>query len=126
VGVAQYNAVYGSFAALPLFLVWLQLSWLIVLFGAELSFACQHAESYEFELDLNKYSRSLKNLISLAITHLIIKNFITGTRAQSSLDISNHLELLPETEEITKISGMLKEFRSALEKSPGNNLIRDI
>ena len=38
VGMAHYNAVYGSFAALPLFLVWLQLSWFIVLFGAELSY----------------------------------------------------------------------------------------
>ena len=39
VGVTNYSKVYGSFAALPLFLVTLQLSWLVVLFGAELSFA---------------------------------------------------------------------------------------
>jgi membrane protein len=38
IGVSNYGAIYGSFAALPLFLVWLQLSWLIVLLGAELSF----------------------------------------------------------------------------------------
>ncbi|HEY1038736.1 MAG TPA: YihY/virulence factor BrkB family protein, partial [Bacteroidia bacterium] len=42
IGVAQYNAIYGSFAALPLFLVWVQYSWFIVLFGAELAFANQH------------------------------------------------------------------------------------
>src|SRR3972149_3873262 len=35
IGVAKYNAIYGSFAAMPLFLIWLQTSWLIVLFGAE-------------------------------------------------------------------------------------------
>ncbi|MDD5255900.1 MAG: YihY/virulence factor BrkB family protein, partial [Candidatus Omnitrophica bacterium] len=39
IGVANYNAIYGSFAALPLFLVWLQLSWRVVLLGAEISFA---------------------------------------------------------------------------------------
>ncbi|MFN2343561.1 MAG: YihY/virulence factor BrkB family protein, partial [Desulfonatronovibrio sp.] len=38
-GAVKYNAVYGSFAALPLFLIWLQASWMIVLFGSELSFA---------------------------------------------------------------------------------------
>ncbi len=40
--VSGYNAVYGSFAALPLFFIWVQLSWLIVLFGAEISFAHQN------------------------------------------------------------------------------------
>ena len=38
IGVSQYNAIYGSFAALPLFLFWLQLSWISVLLGAELAY----------------------------------------------------------------------------------------
>ena len=45
VGVAKYNAIYGSFAALPLFLVWLQLSWLVVLFGAEICFSHQNVDT---------------------------------------------------------------------------------
>ncbi|MDY6973367.1 MAG: YihY/virulence factor BrkB family protein, partial [Thermodesulfobacteriota bacterium] len=45
--IAKYNAIYGSFAAIPLFLIWLQLSWLIVLFGAEISFAIQDVGTYE-------------------------------------------------------------------------------
>ncbi|NMB71576.1 MAG: YihY/virulence factor BrkB family protein, partial [Bacteroidales bacterium] len=48
IGVNRYSAIYGGFAALPLFLVWLQLSWLIILFGAEISFANQNVEKYEF------------------------------------------------------------------------------
>ena len=43
---AKYSAIYGGFAALPLFLLWLQISWLVVLFGAELSFAHQNVETY--------------------------------------------------------------------------------
>jgi membrane protein len=42
VGVSKYNGIYGSFAALPLFLIWVQTSWTIVLFGAELSYAIQN------------------------------------------------------------------------------------
>ena len=51
INVAKYNAIYGSFAALPLFIIWLQLSWLIVLFGAEITFACQNIDTCEFEPD---------------------------------------------------------------------------
>ena len=47
VGVAKYNAVYGTFAAVPIFLLWLNFSWLVILFGAELSYA--HAMHPELE-----------------------------------------------------------------------------
>ena len=63
IGVAKYGAIYGSFAALPLFLFWLQISWLIVLFGAELSFAHQNVETYEFEKDCLSVSLSFKKLL---------------------------------------------------------------
>ena len=46
VGVASYNAIYTSFAALPIFLAWLYLSWVIVIIGAEVAFAAGHIESY--------------------------------------------------------------------------------
>lgn len=42
VQLTKFNAVYGSFAALPLFLIWLQISWIILLYGAELSYASQN------------------------------------------------------------------------------------
>jgi membrane protein len=56
VGINRYNAIYGSFAALPLFLIWLQLSWLILLYGAEVSFAHQNVATYEFEQDCMRIS----------------------------------------------------------------------
>ncbi|NOX26305.1 MAG: YihY/virulence factor BrkB family protein, partial [Deltaproteobacteria bacterium] len=48
IGVARYNAIYGSFATLPLFLLWLNIAWLVFLSGAEVSFACQVFRDYEW------------------------------------------------------------------------------
>lgn len=73
--ITKYNAIYGSFAALPLFLIWLQISWLIVLLGAELSFAGQNVEMYEFEQTYQKVSHSFKRLLSLRIVHLLVQRF---------------------------------------------------
>ncbi|MDO9083629.1 MAG: YihY/virulence factor BrkB family protein, partial [Humidesulfovibrio sp.] len=46
IGFSKYNAIYGSFAQLPLFLIWLYISWVLVLLGAEISFAAQHLHAY--------------------------------------------------------------------------------
>ncbi|MCP4667523.1 MAG: YihY/virulence factor BrkB family protein, partial [Deltaproteobacteria bacterium] len=93
IGVAKYNAIYGSFAALPLFLVWLQLSWLIVLFGAEISFANQNVDTYEFEPDSLKVSAAFKRLLSLQVAHLLVKNFQNGEKPLTAEQISHNLEI---------------------------------
>ena len=93
VGAAHYNAVYGSFAALPLFLVWLQLSWFIVLFGAELSYAYQNAHACGIELDMHKINPSQKKLISLTIAQRVVAGFAAGSPGLSSSDISDQLGL---------------------------------
>ncbi len=93
VGVAKYGAIYGSFAALPLFLIWLQLSWLIVLFGAEVSFAEQNVETYEFEADCLKVSHSFRDLLSLNIAHLCVKKFCQAEKALSADEVSHELEI---------------------------------
>ena len=48
--VTGYNAIYGSFAALPLFMLWVQISWTICLFGAELTFANQNLKRFGFNI----------------------------------------------------------------------------
>ena len=78
VGVAKYNAIYGSFAALPLFLIWLQLSWLIVMFGAEISYAVQSVHSYEFAPLLKTLSPSRRRLLQLYIVNQAVKTFAAG------------------------------------------------
>ena len=105
IGVAHYNAIYGSFAALPLFLIWLQISWLIVLFGAEISFALQNIDTYEFEPDCLRVSTSFKKLISLQTAHLLIKNFSNEHAPLTAIQISHTLEI-----PIRLVSQILYEF----------------
>lgn len=88
VGAARYNAIYGSFAALPLFLVWLQTSWAIVLFGAEISFASQHASDHEFETDTKRASPGLRKLVALQIARLVVHKFMQGDPPPGAAEIA--------------------------------------
>ncbi len=93
IGTARYNAIYGSFAALPLFLLWVQVSWWVVLFGAELSFAYQNVDTYDYEPDANKVSPAFKKVLTLQIAHRIIRSFAVGDRPLTDIDISNQLKI---------------------------------
>lgn len=73
--VSRYNAIYGSFAALPMFLLWLQISWTICLFGAELAYAGQNIRNFSFDKDTQNISRRYRDFISVLIMSLIAKRF---------------------------------------------------
>ncbi|MGE5285479.1 MAG: YihY/virulence factor BrkB family protein [Actinomycetota bacterium] len=91
VGVAKTNAIYGSFAALPLFLVWIQLSWLIVLMGSELSFAAQNMDTHGFPEGSEKVSPHHKKILSLLVARLVVRNFTAGEKPLTPSRIANEL-----------------------------------
>jgi membrane protein len=93
IGVSNYGAIYGSFAALPLFLMWMQISWLIVLFGAEISFSDQNIELYELETETTHISPYAKRIVSLLIAHRIIQNFKNGELPLNAIELSKELKL---------------------------------
>lgn len=93
IGASKYNAIYGSFAALPLFLIWVQYSWYIVLFGAELAFAHQNVDHYELENEIKNISFRYKRVIALMICNKIVKNFSLGEPALTSTQIGKQLDL---------------------------------
>lgn len=93
VGATRYNAIYGSFAALPLFLMWVQISWWVVLFGAELSFGNQNVDTYEYEPDVKKISPAFRKVLTLQIAHLLVKNFAAGDRPLTDIEISSRLKM---------------------------------
>jgi membrane protein len=77
-GMSSYNAIYGSFAAVPLFLIWMYISWIIVLVGIEIVYAHQNQETYLYEHVVDRISHSFRMLLSLQIAHLLVKNFRDG------------------------------------------------
>ncbi|HON53821.1 MAG TPA: YihY/virulence factor BrkB family protein, partial [Bacteroidales bacterium] len=93
VGVTSYNAIYGSFAAIPLFLFWMQLSWIIVLMGAEIAYATQNVKNFEFEVETKQLSHSLKMKLSLWVMHRIVLDFEQGLPPQTSEQLSNSLDI---------------------------------
>ncbi len=92
-GISKLSSIYGSFAAIPLFIIWLQSSWVILLLGAELSFANQNVSRYEFESESLNVSQHQKRALSLMIMNMIVRNFSTGDKPVSAEMISSTLKI---------------------------------
>lgn len=121
IGVSNYNAIYGSFAVIPLFLVWMQLSWTIILIGAGISYSIQNVKDFEYELEVSQLSYSLKTKLALMILHDITVRFKKELPPQTSLEISENIEL---PHRITKIilltlvdAKLIQEVKTADEKT---------
>lgn len=93
IGVSTYGAIYGSFAALPLFLIWLQISWMIVLTGAEICYASQHVDAWEFQHDIGKISPRYQKVLGIYILNFVYVEFIRDGSAVSAVSISDKLQI---------------------------------
>jgi membrane protein len=91
--VARYNAIYGSFAALPLFLVWLQLSWMVVLLGAQIAHAHQFLGNLTTGHDVRNSRQEDKKRCALSILRWIIQRFSDGASPPTAERIAQHLTL---------------------------------
>lgn len=93
IGANQMNAIYGGFAALPLFLIWVQYSWYVVLFGAEIAFANQNVGHYELENEITSLSARYKKVIALMVANIVSKEFFNGEKPMTSVQIAYKLDL---------------------------------
>jgi len=85
--VTGYNAIYGSFAALPLFMLWVQISWTICLFGAELAYTNQNLEKFAFRASTDDLSHRYRLLLSAYLMTLICRRFEEGKKPYTALEL---------------------------------------
>ena len=91
--LSAYNAIYGTFAAIPLFLLWLQISWQILLFGAELSFGHQNIKRYEQEREALLVSYDNRCKVMLAAMLVVARNFLNGAVTSTTAQVADTLNL---------------------------------
>lgn len=74
--VTRYNAIYGSFAFVPLLLIWLQLTWLVILSGAVLCYSSQNIFQFSFNSEIAKISAVYRNKVTLAVASVVARRFV--------------------------------------------------
>jgi len=92
-GLTRLGTLYGSFAAIPLLMVWVQMSWVVLLMGAQLSYYLQNITRYEFEFDVQTVSPRQKKRLSLLVMHSLIVDFVKGAKPRAPEQISMELSL---------------------------------
>lgn len=93
--VSKYNAIYGSFAFLPLFLVWLQLSWLVTLAGVVLTYSWQNIDNFTHRDMVEKIAPSYANDLAIAVMSIACSRFKNREPAVSKDELIKSYGLPP-------------------------------
>lgn len=91
--VSSYNAIYGSFAALPLFMLWLQFSWTIILVFAELSYTNQNLEDFRTNSSTALLSHRYRLMLTVLVLSVICRRFKDGKSPLTILQLKQELNL---------------------------------
>ena len=121
--VSSYNAIYGSFAIIPMFMLWADISWSIILFGVEMSYVSQNIELYNFGQEADNVSRRYHDFLCVVVMSLICKRFEHGEQPYSASELSDAGEipirltgrLLDELETVGLIYGISNDAKSDTE-----------
>lgn len=113
--VTHFDVIYGSLAALPLLLIWLELSWMILLVGAELSFAHQNTERYEYATEAEQISRRMERLLTIyLLSELLQRGKVGATELAhtTTVPLCLVLELLNELVRVGLVAQDNEEYRA--------------
>ena len=121
--VSSYNAIYGSFAIIPMFMLWADISWSIILFGVEMSYVSQNIELYNFGQETDSISRRYHDFLCVVVMSLICKRFEQGELPYTASELSDAGEipirltnrLLDELETVGLIYGISNDAKSDTE-----------
>ena len=91
--VTKYNAIYGSFAFLPLLLVWLQFSWVILLSGGTLCYSLQNVFAYNYMANSSQVSNDYLKKVALVIISVVVGRMEKGESPLTCNDISKTYQL---------------------------------
>ena len=91
--LSSYNQIYGGFAALPLFLFWLNISWAIILFGCQLVYVAQNNDNFNYFKEPDKISRRHQDFYCLMVMACICKKFNKHEPALNRKEIGNELKI---------------------------------
>lgn len=91
--LSSYNAIYGSFAALPLFMLWMQISWTICLFGAELCYTNQNLDYYDYDAHAGEISHRYKLLLATLLMSRICRRFAEGKRPYTAIELREETDI---------------------------------
>lgn len=91
--LTSYNAIYGSFAALPLFMLWILVSWYICLFCAELSYINQNLEYYECQIDTEDICHNDFMMMCATVLSHICQRFAKGEKPHTALQIKDATDI---------------------------------
>ncbi len=86
--VAKYNAIYGSVAFLPLFLIWAQLAWVVTLSGAVICYSSQNIFQFSFNAQIQRMSLNYRRQIAMAVMTVVVQRFIAGEKPFTEHDFA--------------------------------------
>ncbi|MDE6236378.1 MAG: YihY family inner membrane protein [Muribaculaceae bacterium] len=111
--VSKYNAIYGSFAFLPLLLVWLQLSWMILLSGCVLTYSLQNVFSFNFLGDDSEISNRSWRYLTIITMGVVVKRFVKAETPLSTTEIASRYNL--PVRMVNRIVGRLMKAKMVYE-----------
>lgn len=94
-GMARYNALYSAFAAIPIFLVWIYVSWLTVLVGAQVAASHQNEQLVGQQLRARNADQALREEVAVAVVALVIRDFLAVAPRRDHVALAGALAVPP-------------------------------